>query len=144
MTMPAAMSLLTTTFTEGATRDRVLGLNGALLSGGFTVGALVGGTLVGLLSWRAAFFINVPVAVAILVVTPLVIAESNGARPGEARPARSADRDAAACWRCSTRIIERELVRGVVGVAPAGRVLGDRAALARSAGAGAHPAAAAR
>jgi hypothetical protein len=58
------------------TRDRVLGLNGALLSGGFTIGALVGGTLVGLLSWRAAFFINVPVAVLILVLTPVLIPES--------------------------------------------------------------------
>jgi MFS family permease len=76
MTIPAALSLITTTFAEGPLRERVLGLNGALLSGGFTVGALVGGTLVGLLSWRAAFFINVPVAVAILAVTPAVIGES--------------------------------------------------------------------
>lgn len=76
MTIPAALSLLTTTFTEGATRDRVLGLNGALLSGGFTVGALVGGTLVSLLSWRAAFFINVPVAVVILLLIPFLISES--------------------------------------------------------------------
>jgi MFS family permease len=77
MALPAALSLLTTTFAEGAERDRVLGLNGALLSGGFTVGALVGGTLVGLLSWRAAFFINVPVAVVILLLTPALIAESS-------------------------------------------------------------------
>jgi MFS family permease len=77
MTIPAALSLLTTTFAEGAVRDRVLGLNGALLSGGFTVGALVGGTLVGLLSWRAAFFINVPVAVVILLLTPFLISESS-------------------------------------------------------------------
>jgi MFS family permease len=76
MTIPAAMSLITTTFAEGAVRERVLGLNGALLSGGFTVGALVGGTLVSLLSWRAAFFINVPVAVIILLVTPFLISES--------------------------------------------------------------------
>lgn len=76
MTIPAALSLLTTTFAEGATRDRVLGFNGALLSGGFTVGALVGGALVSLLGWRAAFFINVPVAVVILLVTPFVISES--------------------------------------------------------------------
>jgi MFS family permease len=54
----------------------VLGLNGAMLSGGFTVGALLGGTLVSLLSWRAAFFINVPVAAFILLVTPFVIGES--------------------------------------------------------------------
>lgn len=77
MAVPAALSLLTTTFAEGAMRDRVLGLNGALLSGGFTVGALVGGTLVGLMSWRAAFFINVPVAVIILLITPFVIKESS-------------------------------------------------------------------
>jgi len=76
MTIPAAMSLLTTTFAEGPARDRVLGLNGALLSGGFTVGALVGGTLINLLGWRAAFFINIPVAVVVLLVTPHLIAES--------------------------------------------------------------------
>ncbi len=83
MTLPSALSLLTTTFAEGAGRDRVLGLNGALLSGGFTVGALAGGTLVDLLSWRAAFFVNVPVAVAILLASR-VVAEST--RPGRTRP----------------------------------------------------------
>jgi hypothetical protein len=43
------------------------GLNGALLSGGFTVGALARGTLVGWLNWRAAFFLDVPVAASILL-----------------------------------------------------------------------------
>jgi MFS family permease len=76
MALPAALSLLTTTFAEGAMRERALGLNGALLSGGFTVGALVGGALVSLLSWRAAFLINIPVTVLILICTPFVIAES--------------------------------------------------------------------
>ncbi|NML51012.1 MFS transporter [Streptomyces sp. R302] len=76
ISIPASLSLLTSTFEEGAMRDRVLGLNGALLSGGFTVGALVGGTLVSLLSWRAAFLINVPVALVILLVTPSLIGES--------------------------------------------------------------------
>lgn len=76
MAAPAALSLLTSTFQEGALRERVLGLNGALLSGGFTVGALVGGALVGLLSWRAAFFINIPAAVLILLSAPMLIAES--------------------------------------------------------------------
>ena len=76
MTLPAALSMLTTTFVEGAGRERVLGLNGALLSGGFTIGSLLGGTLVGLLSWRAAFFVNIPVAAAILLATPFVLRES--------------------------------------------------------------------
>ncbi|MFD0540299.1 MFS transporter [Actinomadura luteofluorescens] len=81
MATPAALSLITSTFAEGPLRERVLGLNGALLSAGFTVGALVGGALVSLLSWRAAFFINVPVAVAVLVAAPALIGES-------VRPAR--------------------------------------------------------
>ncbi|HEY0447721.1 MFS transporter [Actinophytocola sp.] len=75
---PAALSLLITTFSDEKQRARVLGLNGALLSGGFTVGALVGGTLVGALSWRWAFLINVPVAVLILVVTPFLVRASRG------------------------------------------------------------------
>jgi MFS family permease len=76
MALPAALSLLTTTFAEGALRDRALGLNGALLSGGFTIGALVGGTLVSLLSWRAAFLINIPVTLLILSAAPFAISES--------------------------------------------------------------------
>lgn len=73
MTAPAALALLITTFADDRQRARVLGLNGTLLSGGFTVGALAGGLLVDVLSWRWAFLINVPFALAILVVTPFVI-----------------------------------------------------------------------
>jgi len=74
---PASLSLLITSFSDEKERARVLGLNGALLSGGFTVGALVGGTLVGALGWRWAFLINVPVAVLILIVTPFLVRASS-------------------------------------------------------------------
>ena len=74
---PAALSLLITSFSDEKQRARVLGFNGALLSGGFTVGALVGGALVGALSWRWAFLINVPIAAIILAVTPFVIPRSS-------------------------------------------------------------------
>lgn len=73
MTAPAALALLITAFADDRQRARVLGLNGTLLSGGFTVGALVGGTLVDVLSWRWAFLINVPFALAILALAPFVI-----------------------------------------------------------------------
>ncbi|MDI3389883.1 MFS transporter [Streptomyces sp. B-S-A8] len=79
---PAGLSLLTTSFPEGPLRDKALGLNGALMSAGFTTGAILGGVLTDLLSWRWSFFINVPVALAVLLIAPAVIKES---RP-ESRP----------------------------------------------------------
>jgi MFS family permease len=76
---PAALSLLTTSFPEGPRRDRALGLNGALMAAGFTTGAIVGGVLTDLLTWRWAFFLNVVVAAVVLAVGPFVLTET---RPG--------------------------------------------------------------
>lgn len=76
---PAALSLLTTSFPEGSLRERALGLNGALMAGGFTTGAILGGVLTDMISWRWAFFINVPVAVAVLIVSPTVLTETRPA-----------------------------------------------------------------
>lgn len=73
ITMPAALSLLTTSFEEGPLRNKALGLNGALLSLGFAVGAVLGGVLTDLFGWRFTFLINVPVGLVILAVAPFVI-----------------------------------------------------------------------
>ncbi|MFK4495697.1 MFS transporter [Dermacoccus sp. GAS27A] len=73
---PAALSLLTTSFPEGPMRERALGLNGALMAAGFTTGAVLGGLLTDLISWRWAFFVNVIVAVAVLAVGPAVLKET--------------------------------------------------------------------
>ncbi|MFF0862495.1 MFS transporter [Nonomuraea sp. NPDC003560] len=80
---PAGLALLTTSFPEGPLRARALGLNGALMSAGFTSGAILGGLLTELLSWRWAFLVNVPVALAVVVAAPVVLKESRPAeRPG--------------------------------------------------------------
>ncbi|MGC0415418.1 MFS transporter [Embleya sp. AB8] len=73
---PAGLALLTTAFKEGPLREKALGLNGALMSAGFTAGAILGGLLTDLLSWRWAFFVNVPVAALVLILAPRVITDS--------------------------------------------------------------------
>ncbi|MFI5934210.1 MFS transporter [Actinoplanes sp. NPDC051494] len=79
MVTPAAVALLTTAFPEGPRRERALGLNGSLMAAGFTTGAVLGGVLTDLLSWRWAFFVNVAVAVVVLIVAPVVLSESRPA-----------------------------------------------------------------
>ena len=80
MVTPAALSLLTTSFPEGPARDRALGLNGALMAAGFTTGAILGGVLTDVLSWRWAFFINVVVAVVVLCIAPTTLRENRAER----------------------------------------------------------------
>lgn len=73
---PAALSLLTTSFSEGRERERALGVNGAVLSGGFVAGVILGGVLTGALSWRWTLFVNVPIGVAAILAAPALLEES--------------------------------------------------------------------
>jgi EmrB/QacA subfamily drug resistance transporter len=70
---PAALALVTTGFREGAARNRALGLYGATASVGFVAGLLLGGLLVQLFTWRAVFFVNVPVGLVACVLSGHVL-----------------------------------------------------------------------
>ncbi|MFD7551133.1 MFS transporter [Streptomyces sp. NPDC059816] len=78
---PAALSLVTTMF-HGAERTRALGVWAAVGGSGSAAGVLIGGALTDGPGWRWAFYLNVPVGIAVLAVLPALVA----ARP--ARPAR--------------------------------------------------------
>src|SRR5207302_802515 len=73
---PAALSIVTTTFAEGAERNKALGVWGAVAGAGGAVGVLLGGVLTQGLGWEWVLFVNVPIALAAAVVTPMLIVES--------------------------------------------------------------------
>jgi EmrB/QacA subfamily drug resistance transporter len=76
---PSALSILTTTFTEGRERNIALGAWGAVGGFGAAAGVLMGGILTDLLSWEWIFFVNVPVGIAALALAPLLLSESRDA-----------------------------------------------------------------
>src|ERR1700681_3646898 len=73
---PAALSVLTTTFAEGAERTKALGVWSAVAVGGGAVGLLLGGVLTDLLSWQWIFFVNVPVGVGAIALAMRFVPES--------------------------------------------------------------------
>jgi len=76
MITPAALAILMTTFQEGRERNTALGVWGAVGAFGAVAGVLLGGILTDLLSWEWIFYINVPVGLAAVALTPLLLAES--------------------------------------------------------------------
>src|SRR5690348_11675713 len=81
MMAPAALSILTPTFAEGRERNRALGIWGAVAGSGGAVGVLLGGVLTSAFSWPWIFFVNVPVGVAVIAVTPWLVRESRADLP---------------------------------------------------------------
>src|SRR5436305_4377211 len=73
---PAALSILMTTFREGRERNTALGIWGAASGSGGAAGVLLGGALTSALSWSWIFFINVPVGLLVIGLSPWLLRES--------------------------------------------------------------------
>lgn len=81
MTTPNTMALLATNFEEGPPRHRALSVYGAVAMLGASVGLVVGGILTTYASWRWSMFINLPIGVAIAMLAPRLL-EDTERRPG--------------------------------------------------------------
>lgn len=73
---PAALSLITVTFTEAKERSRAFAVYGAIAGGGAAIGLILGGTLTEYASWRWCLFINVPIAIVAFIGGTILITES--------------------------------------------------------------------
>ena len=76
---PAALSIVTTTFTEGAERNRALGVWGAVAGSGGAAGVLLGGILTETLGWEWVLFVNTPIGIAAALLAPRLLGESRDA-----------------------------------------------------------------
>ncbi len=74
---PAALSVIMTSFAEGAERSKALGVWSAIAAGGAAVGLLLGGVITELLSWEWIFFINVPIGLAVIAAAYRWVPESH-------------------------------------------------------------------
>jgi EmrB/QacA subfamily drug resistance transporter len=73
LVLPAALSIVTNMFPEGAERNKALGIWGGVGALGGTVGLLAGGILTTYVGWRYIFFFNVPIGAAALILAPRMI-----------------------------------------------------------------------
>jgi EmrB/QacA subfamily drug resistance transporter len=76
---PTALSIISTTFPEGPERNKALGIWGGLGGIGATAAWLIGGPLVDGPGWEWIFFINIPLGLAALALSPVLLRESRAA-----------------------------------------------------------------
>ncbi|MEV1010934.1 MFS transporter [Streptomyces sp. NPDC049881] len=80
-TAPAALSIITTTYREGAERNKAIAVYGATAASGYSIGLVLSGLLT-TADWRLVFFVPGVLAAAVMVVTPLVLKAD---RPSDTR-----------------------------------------------------------
>jgi EmrB/QacA subfamily drug resistance transporter len=74
---PAALSIVTTTFSDGAERNKALGVWGAVAGSGGAAGVLLGGVLTEYVGWEWVLWVNVPIGVGAALLAPRLILESH-------------------------------------------------------------------
>ncbi len=73
---PATLTILTTSFAAGRDRARALGVWSAMAAAGGAAGAILGGLLTDLLSWRWILFINVPIGLVAVIAARAILVET--------------------------------------------------------------------
>ena len=77
-----ALSLMMNLFTEQAERAKAMGIFGFVISGGGSLGVLLGGVLTDALNWHWIFLVNVPIGVAVIVLTLKLLPGAHGSAAG--------------------------------------------------------------
>jgi EmrB/QacA subfamily drug resistance transporter len=73
---PAVLALIIGAFSEGKERTKALAIYSAVISGGASLGLVLGGVITQWLSWRWVLFINLPIGIAVLIITPMFVTET--------------------------------------------------------------------
>ena len=91
----ATLAIINTAFRHGgAERNKAFGIWGAVAGSGAAAGVLLGGVLTEYLGWEWIFFVNVPIGIAIIALTPMLVPEGRGrGRRARDRPVRGAAGD---------------------------------------------------
>ena len=127
---PAALSIISTTFAEGAERARALGVWAAIAIGGSAVGLVLGGVADESSRGRWIFFVNVPVGIVAFIL-------SLPARPGVERRARARSYDIAGAVTVTGGLMA--LVYAIVNAETSGWTLDGDDRLLRARGGAARP-----
>src|SRR6266566_5469592 len=87
MLNPAALGIITNTFTRPAERARAIGVWDGVFGLSMALGPVLGGVLVGTVGWRGIFWANIPVGLAAISLTALFVPDSSAPRSRRADPA---------------------------------------------------------
>jgi EmrB/QacA subfamily drug resistance transporter len=86
MLNPAALGIITNTFTKPAERAKAIGVWDGVFGLSMALGPVLGGILIGAVGWRGIFWANIPVGLAAISLTALFVPESRAERGRRADP----------------------------------------------------------